>query len=92
MLTAADATAIASAQLKAMVPWGTFKMVEPTLTWVLPNNAMAPSATELRTDSTARLTWVVAAKGTGGTAESVRVVEYYVDATDGSVVGGDSIS
>jgi hypothetical protein len=63
--------------------------VESTqLAWVSPNdawNAAAPDAP----GETLRLAWVVTLRANGATAERLRAVQVWLDAGDGSVIGGD---
>ena len=64
---------------------------DPTLMWVLPNNWWA-GAQELVTGSTARLAWVVSVETSGDMADQIRLVVLFVDAGDGTILGGDSIT
>lgn len=60
------------------------------LQWVGPNAAFDPS--KVGADQQPyRVAWVVNAKPTGAAADSVRLITLYVDAGDGSIIGGDVV-
>ncbi len=60
------------------------------LAWVRPNDLWDPSLPDAPLP-TARLAWVVGGKPSGNLAGSFRQVEVWLDAGDGSVIGGDVI-
>jgi hypothetical protein len=60
------------------------------LEWVGPNAAFDPAKMDLATEPY-RLAWVANVKPSGRAADSLRLVTLYVDAADGSVIGGDVV-
>ena len=63
--------------------------VESTsLAWVAPNDAWSAAAPDAPGD-TLRLAWVVTLRADGHLAERLRGLQVWLDAGDGSVVGGD---
>ena len=63
--------------------------VESTsLAWVAPNDAWSAAAPDAPGD-TLRLAWVVRLRADGDLAERLRGLQVWLDAGDGSVVGGD---
>jgi hypothetical protein len=58
------------------------------LAWVPPNDTFAPTAPDAP-GAVLRLAWVVRAATSGGLSDSLRGLEIYLDAADGSVFGGD---
>ena len=60
------------------------------LEWVGPNAAFDPSKIGA-TPAPYRLAWVANVKPSGSAAEVVRLVTLYVDAEDGTVIGGDVV-
>ncbi|HEX7491840.1 MAG TPA: hypothetical protein VF337_09085 [Candidatus Limnocylindrales bacterium] len=60
------------------------------LQWVGPNAAFDPSKVGADPEPY-RLAWVVNARPSGSVAEYVRLITLYVDAADGSIIGGDVV-
>ena len=58
------------------------------LAWVPPNDTFAPAAPDAPA-AVLRLAWVARVTTSGTLTESLRALEVYVDAGDGSVLGGD---
>jgi hypothetical protein len=67
---------------------GQVTMTALELAWVAPNDTFAPSRPDAPS-STLRLAWVVRVATTGVLADSLRGLELYLDAGDGSLLGGD---
>jgi hypothetical protein len=60
------------------------------LAWVAPNDTWAPQRPDAP-EATLRLAWIVRFESSGKLAERVRFLEYWLDAGDGSVLGGDVV-
>jgi hypothetical protein len=60
------------------------------LEWVGPNAAFDPSKLDA-TPAPYRLAWVANVKPSGPVAQSVRLITLYIDAGDGTVLGGDVV-
>jgi hypothetical protein len=58
--------------------------------WVAPNDAFSPTSLDAPAE-TLRLAWVVRLEARGALADRLRVVETWLDAADGSVLGGDVV-
>ena len=58
------------------------------LAWVPPNDTFAPAAPDAPS-ATLRLAWVARVTTSGALTENLRALEVYIDAGDGSVIGGD---
>ena len=58
------------------------------LAWVAPNDTWAPERPDAPA-ATLRLAWLVRFEASGALAERVRLLEYWIDAGDGSLLGGD---
>jgi hypothetical protein len=90
-IAAAAAEASVAALLERWIPTrdrAGARIVENALAWVAPNDtfsAVRPDApAEVR-----RLGWVVTVRSTGALAGSLRGLEVWIDAGDGSLLGGD---
>lgn len=59
-----------------------------SLAWVPPNDTFAPAAPDAPSP-TLRLAWVARVTTSGALSENLRALEVYIDAGDGSVIGGD---
>ena len=92
MLTADEAKAAVARELATASNRAELDVTTPDLMWVLPNNLMKSDAADLRTDSVAHLAWAVPVHTSGQTAESMRLLVFFIDAGDGTVIGGDSIT
>ncbi|MEA2536187.1 MAG: hypothetical protein QOF11_421 [Chloroflexota bacterium] len=98
-LAARPAAAIAATASQALVTrlldrWipavhrGEVRIVASSLAWVAPNDTFEP----VRPDAPAeirRLAWVVSVRSSGTLAQSLRALEVWIDAGDGSLLGGD---
>ena len=60
------------------------------LEWVGPNAAFDPAAVG-EAAAPYRLAWVANVKPTGAASDVLRLVTLYVDAGDGSIIGGDVV-
>lgn len=58
--------------------------------WVAPNDAFSPTGLDAPAD-TLRLAWVVRFGARGALADRLRTVETWLDAADGSLLGGDVV-
>jgi hypothetical protein len=58
------------------------------LAWMAPNDTFAPSRPDAPA-ATLRLSWVARVATTAALADSLRGLELYLDAGDGSLLGGD---
>jgi len=58
--------------------------------WVAPNDAFSPTGPDAPAE-TLRLAWVVRFEARGPLAERLRLVETWLDAGDGSLLGGDMV-
>ncbi len=59
--------------------------------WIAPNDSFGGRRLDAPAE-TLRLAWAVRFDATGALAERVRSVEVWLDAGDGSVLGGDAIA
>jgi hypothetical protein len=66
------------------------RLVAVDLSWVAPNDTWAPERPDAPA-ATLRLAWVARFEAAGTLAERVRFLEYWIDAGDGSLVGGDIV-
>jgi hypothetical protein len=66
------------------------RVVSTERAWVAPNDTWDPDRPDAP-DAVLRLAWVVRFEAQGALAERVRFVEYWIDAGDGSVIGGDIV-
>jgi hypothetical protein len=62
----------------------------PELAWMAPNDTWAPERPDAPA-ATLRLAWIVRFEARGDLAERVRLVEYWIDAGDGRLIGGDVV-
>lgn len=69
---------------------GTVRIVSAERAWVAPNDTWDPARPDAP-DAVLRLAWVVRFETSGGLAERVRMAEFWIDAGDGSVIGGDVV-
>lgn len=69
---------------------GAITIESARLAWVRPNDLWDPSLPDAPLP-TAHLAWIVGGKPNGNLAASVRRLEVWLDAGDGSVIGGDVI-
>jgi hypothetical protein len=67
-----------------------YRIESATVEWVGPNGLFDPTV-PMTTSSPYRLAWVVNVRPTGPAALSVAVITVFVDAGDGSVIGGDVV-
>jgi hypothetical protein len=67
-----------------------FSVQSMDLEWVGPNAAFDPSKIDAAAEPY-RLAWVANVKPSGRAADSLRLVTLYIDAGDGSVIGGDVV-
>jgi hypothetical protein len=58
--------------------------------WVAPNDTWDPARPDAP-DATLRLAWVVRLQSSGPLAERMRMLEFWLDAGDGALVGGDIV-
>ena len=58
--------------------------------WVAPNDTWDPARPDAP-DATLRLAWVVRLQSTGTLAERMRALEFWLDAGDGALIGGDIV-
>ena len=56
--------------------------------WVAPNDTWDPARPDAP-DGTLRLAWIVRLQSTGSLAERMRMLEFWLDAGDGALIGGD---
>jgi hypothetical protein len=56
--------------------------------WVAPNGAFDPSASDAPAE-TLRLAWIVGFDVAGALVERIRSIEVWIDAGDGTLLGGD---
>jgi hypothetical protein len=66
------------------------RVVATELAWVAPNDTWAPQRPDAP-EPTLRLAWVVRLESSGKLADQVRLLEYWLDAGNGSVLGGDVV-
>jgi hypothetical protein len=64
------------------------RVVASTLAWVAPNDTWAPDHPDAPAE-TLRLAWIVRLEARGSLTERLRLVEYWIDAGDGALLGGD---
>ena len=67
-----------------------FAIKGATLEWVEPNGNFDPARSE-STVGAYRQAWVVTVEPAGSAAEYIRLLALYIDAADGSLIGGDSV-
>jgi hypothetical protein len=60
------------------------------LAWVAPNDTWAPERPDAPAP-TLRLAWVVRFEAAGSVADRLRFVEYWIDAGNGTLIGGDLV-
>lgn len=60
------------------------------LAWVAPNDTWAPDLPDAPAE-TLRLAWIVRFEASGALAERLRLVEYWIDAGTGGLLGGDLV-
>jgi hypothetical protein len=99
-LAAAPARTIAQDQARSVVTtrcgsWfqgndSGFSVQSMALEWVGPNAAFDAAKGDSATEPY-RLAWVANVKPSGRAADSLRLVTLYVDAADGSIIGGDVV-
>ncbi|HLQ47764.1 MAG TPA: hypothetical protein VK233_02240 [Candidatus Dormibacteraeota bacterium] len=58
--------------------------------WVAPNDTWDPARPDAP-DATLRLAWVVRLESSGALAERMRMLEFWLDAGDGVLIGGDIV-
>jgi hypothetical protein len=68
----------------------TLRLKATELAWVAPNDTWAPERPDAP-GAILRLAWVVRFETSGALAERARLIEYWIDAGDGSVLGGDVV-
>jgi hypothetical protein len=66
------------------------RVVATELTWVAPNDTWTPDLPDAPAE-TLRLAWVVRFEARGALAERLRLIEYWIDAGSGSLLGGDLV-
>lgn len=66
------------------------RVVAVELAWIAPNDTWAPERPDAPA-ATLRLAWIVRFESSGELAERVRLVEHWIDAGDGSPLGGDVV-
>jgi hypothetical protein len=69
---------------------GSLEIVSTERAWVAPNDtwdALRPDAP----DAVLRLAWIVRFEASGDLAERIRLAEFWIDAGDGTVIGGDVV-
>lgn len=64
------------------------RVVATSLAWVAPNDTWSPERPDAPA-ATLRLAWIVRLEAAGSLAERLRMIEYWIDAGDGSLLGGD---
>jgi hypothetical protein len=69
---------------------GDLRVVSTELAWIAPNDTWAPQLPDAPAELL-RLAWIVRFESRGGLTDRVRVVEYWIDAGDGSLLGGDVV-
>ena len=69
---------------------GALRVIATELAWVAPNDTWEPERPDAPAE-TLRLAWIVRLKTTGALAERLRLVEYWIDAGDASLLGGDVV-
>ena len=83
------ATAIVAARAGGSA--GDLRVVAVERVWIAPNDSFGGRRLDAPAE-TLRLAWAVRFDATGALAERVRSVEVWLDAGDGSVLGGDAIA
>jgi hypothetical protein len=66
------------------------RTVAAELAWVAPNDTWAPERPDAPA-STLRLAWIVRFEAGGSLADRIRYAEYWIDASNGSLIGGDLV-
>ncbi len=92
-LAETDARRIAERQLDARVAGsarGEIALASARLAWVAPNDLFEPARPDAP-DPVLRLAWVVRASTVGALSERLRALELYLDAGDGTLLGGDTL-
>jgi hypothetical protein len=91
-IPAAGARKLAEAILDARFAGGArqLKATAPELVWVAPNDTWDPRRPDAPA-ATLRLAWVVRFEASGTLAERVRLIEYWIDAGNGKLIGGDLV-
>jgi hypothetical protein len=84
----ARATAVRLAAARFAGSAGALRAIGVEQAWVAPNDTWQPGRPDAP-DAVLRLAWVVRLETTGAVAERIRMVEFWLDAEDGSVIGGD---
>jgi hypothetical protein len=69
---------------------GALQVVAAELAWIAPNDTWATELPDAPAE-TLRLAWIVRFEAHGTLAERIRLVEYWIDAGDGSLLGGDVV-
>lgn len=69
---------------------GELSVAATELAWVAPNDTWAPDRPDAPA-ATLRLAWVVRFEAHGGLADRLRLVEYWIDAGNGNLIGGDLV-
>ncbi len=67
---------------------GSSRIVKARLAWIAPNDTFDGRGPDAP-DTVLRLAWIVEARTSGPLAERLRALELYLDASDGSLLGGD---
>lgn len=67
---------------------GSLGVIAVEQAWVAPNDTWDPSRPDAP-DAALRLAWVVRFQSTGALAERMRMVEFWLGAGDGALIGGD---
>ena len=66
------------------------RVIATELAWVAPNDTWAAERPDAPA-ATLRLAWIVRLETSGSLAERLRFVEYWIDAGDGGLLGGDVV-
>jgi hypothetical protein len=82
----ATAERIVAARFKGSAADLTVAAVEQA--WLAPNDTWEPARPDAP-DAVLRLAWVVRFQAAGGLADRMRMVEFWLDAGDGALIGGD---
>ncbi len=88
---AARTAAVAIVAARAGGSAGDLRVVTVERVWVAPNDAFGGARLDAPAE-TLRLAWAVRFDATGALAERVRAIEVWLDAGDGSLLGGDTIA
>lgn len=87
-ITPAQARRVAARVAASRYGAGAVSFDAASLAWVAPNDAWDAAAADAPA-ATLRLAWVVTLNANAEAAERVRALQVWVDAGDGSVIGGD---